>query len=201
MATVAVSNTTRSGGQAGGDAAARRAAPYGHGGQHMGTALEPPRSTMHTIVGPQSASDVQPGSQMIPRRLTQTFPAPRCSQVVPLTTKQVPLPPQSVVFPQASHSRSAVHGGGIVVEEVEDVGAAVVLVVAVVVVVGQQSCGHVEQSSAGPHSPSPHTQLQGGDPPVQLQRPARQSAMTCLRHALLDLPLRPLAAISSLQAV
>jgi len=167
----------------------------------MGTALEPPRSTMHTIVGPQSASDVQPGSQMIPRRLTQTFPAPRCSQVVPLTTKQVPLPPQSVVFPQASHSRSAVHGGGIVVEV--EVGAVVVLVVAVVVVVGQgpQSCGHAEQSSAGPHSPSPHTQLQGGDPPVQLQRPARQSAMTCLRHALLDLPLRPLAAISSLQAV
>ncbi len=170
----------------------------------MGAPPAPPRSTMHTIVGPQSASDVQKiGSQMIPRRLTQTLPSPRCSQVVPLATKQVPLPPQSVVFAQASHSRSAVHGGGIVVEEVEDVGAAVVLVVAVVVVVGHgpQSCGHVEQPSAGPHSPSPHTQLQGGDPPVQLQRPARQSAMTCLRHALLDLPLRPLAATSSLQAV
>ncbi len=171
----------------------------------MGAPPAPPRSTMHTIVGPQSASDVQKiGSQMIPRRLTQTFPSPRCSQVVPLATKQVPLPPQSVVFRQASHSRSAVHGGGIVVE-VEDVGAVVVLVVVVVVMVvgghGPQSAGHVEQSSAGPHSPSPHTQLQRGDPPVQLQRPSRHSDVTCLRHALLALPLRPLAAISSLQAV
>src|SRR5213596_2139382 len=68
-------------------------------------------------------------------------------------------------------------------------------VVVVVVFVGghnPQSAGHVEQSSAGPHSPSPH---------VQLQRPSRHSDMTCLRHAALDLPLRPLAAISSPQTV
>ena len=57
----------------------------------------------------------------------------------------------------------------------------------------------MEQSSEGPHSPSPHTQLQGGDPPVQLQTPALQSAMTCLRQAPLACPLIPLAA-SSLQA-
>jgi len=70
------------------------------------------------------------------------------------------------------------------------------------VVVGHapQSCGHVEQFSEGPHSPSPHTQLQGGDPPVQLQRPALQSAMTCRRQAPLACPLSPLAATSSLQA-
>src|SRR5438093_647354 len=77
-------------------------------------------------------------------------------------------------------------------------------VVVVVVFVGghdPQSAGHVEQSSAGPHSPSPHTQLQGGDPPVQLQRPSWHSDVTCLRHALIDLPLRPLAATSSPQAV
>ena len=58
----------------------------------------------------------------------------------------------------------------------------------------------MEQSSEGPHSPSPHTQLQGGDPPVQLQTPALQSAMTCLRQAPLACPLIPLAATSSLQA-
>jgi len=90
---------------------------YGHGGQHRGAVVEPPLSTIHTIVGGQSASELQKLSwQMIPTRLTQTFPSPRCSQVVPLATKQVPLPPQSVVFWQAPHSRSAVHGGGIVVE-------------------------------------------------------------------------------------
>ena|SRR2546425_5518093 len=76
----------------------------------------------------------------------------------------------------------------------------VVVVVVVVVGHGPQSCGHVGQSSEGPHSPSPHTQLQGGDPPVQLQRPALQSAMTCLRQAPLACPLKPLAATSSLQA-
>src|SRR3989442_12386416 len=65
---------------------------------------------------------------------------------------------------------------------------------------GPQSPGHMEQSSVGPHRPSPHTQLQGGDPPVQLQAPALQSAMTCLKHADLAFPLRPLAATSSLQA-
>jgi hypothetical protein len=43
-------------------------------------------------------------------------------------------------------------------------------------------------------------QLQGGDPPEQLQRPALQSAMTCLMQAPLAWPLSPLAAISSLQA-
>ena len=74
------------------------------------------------------------------------------------------------------------------------------VVVVVVVGHGPQSCGHVEQSSEGPHSPSPHTQLQGGDPPVQLQRAALQSAMTCLRQAPLACPLIPLAATSSLQA-
>src|SRR6266566_614581 len=75
------------------------------------------------------------------------------------------------------------------------------VVVVVVVGHGPQSCGHVEQSSGGPHNPSPHTQLQGGgDPPVQLQGPALQSAMTCLRHAPLACPLKPLAATSSLQA-
>ena len=76
------------------------------------------------------------------------------------------------------------------------------VVVVVVVVVGHvpQSCGHVEQSSEGPHCPSPHTQLQGGDPAVQLQRPALQSAMTCFTQAPLACPLSPLAATSSLQA-
>src|SRR5919198_364060 len=63
-----------------------------------------------------------------------------------------------------------------------------------------QSCGHVEQSSEGPHSPSPHTQLHGGDPPVQLQRPALQPDVSCLKHAVLAIPLRPPAATSSLQA-
>ena len=75
--------------------------------------------------------------------------------------------------------------------------------VVVVVVVGEhgpQSCGQVEQSSKGPHSPSPHTQLQGGDPPVQLQRPVLQSAMICLMQAPLACPLSPLAAILSPQA-
>ena len=83
------------------------------------------------------------------------------------------------------------------------VGHEVVVVVAVVVVGahGPQSCGHVEQFSEGPQSPSPHTQLQGGDPPVQLQAPALQSVMTCWKHADLAFPLRPLAATSSLQAV
>ena len=76
----------------------------------------------------------------------------------------------------------------------------VVVVVVVVVGHGPQSCGHVEQSSEDPHSPSPHTQLQDGDPPVQLQRPALQSAMTCRRQAPLACPLKPLAATSSLQA-
>ena len=77
------------------------------------------------------------------------------------------------------------------------------VVVVVVVLVGHvpQSCGHLEQSSEGPHSPSPHTQLQGGDPPVQLQRPALQSAMTCLTQAPLACPLSPLAATSSVQAL
>jgi hypothetical protein len=65
---------------------------------------------------------------------------------------------------------------------------------------GPQSCGQVEQSSEGPHSVSPHTQLQGGDPPVQLQRPARQSAMTGFTQAPLACPLSPLEATSSLQA-
>src|SRR5438552_19193607 len=74
------------------------------------------------------------------------------------------------------------------------------VVVVVVVGHGPQSCGHVVQSSGGPHSPSPHTQLQGGDPPVQPQRPALQSAMTCFRQAPLACPLTPLAATSSLQA-
>ena len=74
------------------------------------------------------------------------------------------------------------------------------LVVVVVVAHGPQSCEHVEQSSEGPHSPSPHAQLQGGDPSVQLQRFALQSAMTFLRQARLARPLRPLAATSSLQA-
>ena len=76
----------------------------------------------------------------------------------------------------------------------------VVVVVVVVVGHGPQSCGHVEQSSEGPHSPSPHTQLQCGDPVVQLQRPALQSAMTCRRQAPLACPLKPLAATSPLQA-
>src|SRR5438445_1053734 len=75
------------------------------------------------------------------------------------------------------------------------------VVVVVVAAHGSQSCGHVEQFSEGPHSPSPHTQLQGGDPPVQLQAPALQSAMTCLKHALLCVPVRPLAATSSPHAV
>src|SRR6266566_7477464 len=74
------------------------------------------------------------------------------------------------------------------------------VVVVVVVGHGPQSCGHVEQSSEDPHSPSPHTQLQDGDPPVQLQRPSLQSAMTCLTQAPLACPLSPLAATSSLQA-
>src|SRR5438093_6715950 len=55
-----------------------------------------------------------------------------------------------------------------------------------------------------PHAvPSPEhvTQLQGGEPPVQLQAPASQSAMTCLKQARLACPLRPLAATSSLQAL
>src|SRR5213080_4852798 len=76
--------------------------------------------------------------------------------------------------------------------------------VVVVVVVGRhgpQSPGHVEQSSEGPHRPSPHTQLQGGDPPVQLQRPAWQSERRDFKHVAIPLPLRPLAAISSLQAL
>src|SRR4029453_10243695 len=64
-----------------------------------------------------------------------------------------------------------------------------------------QSCGHVPQSSEGPQSPSPHTQLHGGDPPVQLQRPAWQSEIKESRHALLAFPLRPLAAASSLQTL
>jgi hypothetical protein len=78
----------------------------------------------------------------------------------------------------------------------------VVVVVVVVVVVGHvpQSCGHVPQSSEGPQSPSPHTQLHGGDPPVQLQRPALQSEMRDFRHALPASFVRPLAAASSLQA-
>jgi len=75
-----------------------------------------------------------------------------------------------------------------------------VVVVVVVVGHGPQSRGHVEQSSEDPHSPSPHTQLQGGNPSVQLQRPALQSAMTCLRQVPLACPLKPLAATSSLQA-
>src|SRR5436853_7072625 len=75
-----------------------------------------------------------------------------------------------------------------------------VVVVVVAVGHGPQSCGHVEQSSEGPHSPSPHAQLQGGDPPLQLQRPALQSAITCLRQAPLACPLKPLAVTSSLQA-
>src|SRR5207247_5317738 len=62
------------------------------------------------------------------------------------------------------------------------------VVVVVVVGHGPQSCGHVEQSSEGPHNPSPHTQLQGGDPPVQLQRPALQSAINCRRQAPPCLP-------------
>src|SRR5262245_42184090 len=57
------------------------------------------------------------------------------------------------------------------------------------------------QSSSGPHRPSPQTQLHGGDPPVQLQRPALQSEMRDFRHALLALSVRPLAAASSLQAL
>src|SRR2546422_509740 len=83
------------------------------------------------------------------------------------------------------------------------VGHCVVVVVVVVVVGGHgpQSPGHVEQFSAGPHSPSPHTQLQAGDPPVQLQAPALQSLMTCWKHADLAFPLRPLAATTSLQAL
>src|SRR5262245_59674123 len=79
----------------------------------------------------------------------------------------------------------------------------VVVVVVVVLVVGHvpQSCGHVPQSSEGPQSPSPHTQLHGGDPPAQLQRPAWQSEIKESRHAFLAFPLRPLAAASSLQAL
>ena len=73
-------------------------------------------------------------------------------------------------------------------------------IVVVVVGHGPQSPGHAEQFSKGPQSPSPHTQLQGGDPPVQLQRPALQSAMTCLRQVPLACPLKPLAATSPLQA-
>jgi len=61
-----------------------------------------------------------------------------------------------------------------------------VVVVVVVVVVG--------------HGPFPHPQLQGGDPPVQLQRPALQSAMTCRMQVPRACPLSPLAATSSLQA-
>src|SRR5436309_14097216 len=61
-------------------------------------------------------------------------------------------------------------------------------VVVVVVAVGQQSCGHVKQSSEGSHSPSPHAQLQGGDPPLQLQRPAMQSAMNSIMHAPIASP-------------
>jgi len=64
-----------------------------------------------------------------------------------------------------------------------------------------QSCGHVPQSSEGPQSPSPHTQLHGGDPPVQLQRPAWQSEMRDFRHALPASFVRPLAAASSLHAL
>src|SRR5207244_2438813 len=75
-----------------------------------------------------------------------------------------------------------------------------VVVVEVVVGHAPQSCGHVEQSSEGPHRPSPHTQLQGGVPSVQLQRPAWQSEMTDFKHAAIACPLRPLAATSSLQA-
>ena len=37
---------------------------------------------------------------------------------------------------------------------------------------GAQSCAQVAQVSEGPHRPSPHTQLQGAEPPVQLQAPA-----------------------------
>src|SRR5438093_5304259 len=77
----------------------------------------------------------------------------------------------------------------------------VVVVVVVVVGHGPQSCRHVEQFSEGPHSPSPHTQLQGGDPAVQLQRPAWQWEMRDLKHAPLAFPLSPLAAASSLQAL
>jgi hypothetical protein len=64
-----------------------------------------------------------------------------------------------------------------------------------------QSCGHVPQSSEFPQSPSPHTQLHGGDPPVQLQRPAWQSEIKESRHALLAFPLSPLAAASSLHVL
>jgi hypothetical protein len=79
----------------------------------------------------------------------------------------------------------------------------VVVVVIVVVVVGQvsQSPGHVEQSSEGPQSPSPHTQLQGGELPEQLHRPFLQSAVIRLKHLALRAPVRPLAATSSLQAL
>jgi hypothetical protein len=79
----------------------------------MAALLEPPRSTIHTIVGPQSLSELQPGLQITPRRATQTLPFPRCSQVVPPATKQVPA--HAVVLRQSPHSRSAVHGGAVVV--------------------------------------------------------------------------------------
>jgi len=72
--------------------------------------------------------------------------------------------------------------------------------VVVVIAQGPQSCGQVEQSSDGPHSPSPHVQLQGGDPSVQLQAPAVQSARICRTHARLSEPVRPEAAISSAHA-
>jgi hypothetical protein len=44
-------------------------------------------------------------------------------------------------------------------------------------------------------------QLQGGDPPVQLQKPAWQSEMRDFRHALLASSVRPLAAALSRQAL
>ena len=50
------------------------------------------------------------------------------------------------------------------------------------------------------HPPLPQPQLQGGDPPVQLQRPALQFARTCRMQVPRACPRSALAATSSLQA-
>src|SRR5438093_1301042 len=109
-------------------------------------------------------------------------PEPQYGSVMPShgcggpTHSQLPFPPRRSsdlggqgAVPHAPENEPIQVNGAVVV------GQEVVVVVVFVGGHDPQSAGHVEQSSAGPHSPSPHTQPPQGHPPVHPQRPSRHS--------------------------